>query len=230
MKVLAVETSTMLGGVAVMDSESGLVVELRLNVKAEHSERLMAELDRALRMAGLEMSDMDAIAVSSGPGSFTGLRIGLSTAKGLSFATGIPVAAVPTLEALAWNLPLSQMPVCPVLDARKKEVFAGLFLREKDGLKRLIGERALKPAELVSAVEALEGVVFTGQGAFLIRGMLEEALDNKALFAPRHLAVPLPSSVAHLGLMMAERGEFSDPATLRPLYMRKSEAELKRAG
>lgn len=230
MRILAVETSTMLGGVAVMEADAGLVVELRLNVRAEHSERLLAETDRALRMAGLKMADIDVLAAAAGPGSFTGLRIGLGTVKGLSFATGSPVVAVPTLEALAWNLPHSEGPICPVLDARKKEVYAGLFLREADGLKRLVGERALKPAELVASVRDYESVIFTGQGAFLIRGILEEALGGRALFAPAHLAVPMPSSVAHLGLLKAGRGEFSDPSTLRPLYMRKSEAELKRLG
>jgi tRNA threonylcarbamoyladenosine biosynthesis protein TsaB len=127
MKVLAIETSTMLGGVAVMDAAKGLVAEARETVKAGHSGRLMPEIDGVLKRVSLTLSDIDALAVTTGPGSFTGLRIGLSTVKGLSYSAGIPVVVVPTLEAMAWNFPDYAYPVCPMLDARKIEVYAGIF-------------------------------------------------------------------------------------------------------
>ena len=120
MKILAIETSTMLGGVAVMDDVKGLLVEVRASVKTGHSGKLMPEIDDALKRASLGIGDIDALCVTTGPGSFTGLRIGLSTVKGLAYSTGLPVVAVPTLEALAWNFPDFPCPVCPMLDARKK--------------------------------------------------------------------------------------------------------------
>ena len=102
MKILAIDTSTMLGGIAVMD-ELNLIAETRLNVKSTHSERLMTEIEHCLKQSSLKISDIDVFAVAIGPGSFTGLRIGLSTVKGLSYATGKPIVSVPTLDALALN-------------------------------------------------------------------------------------------------------------------------------
>ena len=120
MRILAIDTSTMLGGIAIMD-ESLLIAESRLNVKSTHSERLMTEIEHCLKQSGVKISDIDVFAVATGPGSFTGLRIGLSTVKGFSYATGKPIVSVPTLEALAWNFPYSRYPVCTMLDARKKK-------------------------------------------------------------------------------------------------------------
>ncbi len=118
MKILAIETSTMLGGIAIMGEAEGLIMEVRLNVRSTHSERLMSEIDHALKQAGMKITDMDVFGISIGPGSFTGLRVGLSTVKGFSYATGKPVVSIPTLEAFAWNFPFSPYPVCPMLDAR----------------------------------------------------------------------------------------------------------------
>jgi tRNA threonylcarbamoyladenosine biosynthesis protein TsaB len=226
MRLLAIETSTMLGGVAVVGDE-GLVVELRVNVKAAHSARLMSELEHALRASGLTLRELDALAVSSGPGSFTGLRIGLSTAKGLSFATGLPVVAVPTLEAFAWELAFSAHPVCPMLDARKRQVYAGVFLRRGEEMERLVPEASVRARDLALSLTGHEKVVFAGQGAVLYEADIREALGDRALFAPAHLMVPSPASVAWLGLRKARAGEFSEPAALSPTYLRKSEAELK---
>jgi tRNA threonylcarbamoyladenosine biosynthesis protein TsaB len=228
MKILAFETATMLGGLAVMDARAGLVVEVRVNVEVAHSERLMTELDHALCSAGLGVKDMDALAVSAGPGSFTGLRIGLSTVKGLSYATGLPVVAVPTLEAFAWCFPFSPYPVCPMLDARKNEVYAGVFRRDGEEMKRLFPERSIKPRELALKLKGYDRVVLAGEGAALYMEELNAALEEGALYAPAHLTVPSPSAVAYLGLKKALKGEFSDPEGLSPFYIRKSEAELKR--
>ena len=126
MRVLGIDTSSLLGGVAILDNET-LLAESRLNVAVAHSERLMGEMDRMLRHSDLTVKDIDVFAVAVGPGSFTGLRVGLSTVKGLVYATGRPMVAVPTLEALAWNVPFCRYQVCPLLDARKGEVYAGLF-------------------------------------------------------------------------------------------------------
>src|SRR5512142_2379760 len=126
MYVLGIETSTKTGSVAVV-SDKAVIAQYSLNIEITHSERLMSTVDRVLKDTGIALSQLDGFAVATGPGSFTGLRIGVSTVKGLAFATGKPVAAVPTLFALAWNVPHAAWPVCPLLDARKKEVYAAVY-------------------------------------------------------------------------------------------------------
>src|SRR4030043_141113 len=153
MKILAIETSTMLGGIAIVDDLSGLIAEVRLNVKSTHSERLVTATDYVLKQAGLKVSDIDVFAVAIGPGSFTGLRIGLSTVKGFSYATGKPIVSVPTLEALAWNFPYCRSPVCTMLDARKKEVYAALFKWDNNGCIRLINEVSIKVDRLLEKIK-----------------------------------------------------------------------------
>lgn len=216
----------MLGGAAILDNDT-LVAEARINVKVTHSERLMPEIDHLLAQSGLEIGDIDVFAFAVGPGSFTGLRVGLSTVKGLVYATGKRLVSVPTLEAFAWNLPFSEHPVCPLLDARKKEVYAGLFKWSANGFVRELDEQAVEIGRLLSGIKG--PTVFLGEGALIYRERIVEALDDKALFAPPHKMLPSPSNVAYLGMKMAEKGDFSDPVSLVPLYLRRSEAEVKLA-
>jgi tRNA threonylcarbamoyladenosine biosynthesis protein TsaB len=247
MKILAIDTSTMLGGIAITDDSLGLIAEVRLNVKSTHSERLMTEIDHILTQAGLTLSDMDVFAVAIGPGSFTGLRIGLSTVKGLSYATGKPIVSVPTLEALAWNFPYCNYPVCTMLDARKKEVYAALFLWDNNGFIRLIDEVAINVLEFLKRFDennppspplskgGLGGlshkrVIFTGEGALLYRDKIIEGMGGKAIIAPYDKMIPSPANVASLGIKKAQEGKFSEPISLVPFYIRRSEAEIKGDG
>ena len=244
MKILAIETSTMLGGIAICDGSAGMIAEVRLNVKSTHSERLMAEIDHILKQSALGIPDMDAFAVAIGPGSFTGLRIGLSTVKGLSYATGKPIVAVPTLEAFAWNFPFSRYPVCPLLDARRQEVYAALFRWETDGFVRVVDEAAVGIKALLKGIKMgkppsprfdqgdegrflQKAVIFTGEGALSYKDEIISEMGEDALFAPPEKMVPSPANVASLGMEKALRGEFSDPVSLVPWYLRKSEAEMK---
>ncbi|MDP1759222.1 MAG: tRNA (adenosine(37)-N6)-threonylcarbamoyltransferase complex dimerization subunit type 1 TsaB, partial [Thermodesulfovibrionales bacterium] len=172
----------------------------------------------------------DVFAVATGPGSFTGLRIGLSTVKGFSYATGKQIVSVPTLEALAWNFPYSRYPVCTMLDARKKEVYAALFKWEEGNFIKLINETSAKPEEFVrDALRVMHNdkFIFAGEGAVLYRDKIIEALGEKAIFASPEKIVPSPANVAVLGLKKAKAGEFSEPVSLIPMYIRKSEAEVK---
>ncbi|MBI3592947.1 MAG: tRNA (adenosine(37)-N6)-threonylcarbamoyltransferase complex dimerization subunit type 1 TsaB, partial [Nitrospirae bacterium] len=224
MKLLAIETSTMLGGVAILDDDT-LIAESRINVKVTHSERVMAEIDHALACSGLKIDDIDVFAIAIGPGSFTGLRVGLSTIKGLAYATGKRVAAVPTLEAFAWNIPFTLKPVCPLLDARKKEVYAGIFKWSDNGFSSIMDEQAIKLDTLMSAIK--EPTVFLGEGAIIYRDSISKAAGDLALFASPQDMVPSPANVAYLAMRKARKGEFEDPVKLVPLYLRRSEAEIK---
>lgn len=225
MRLLAIDTSTMFGGIAIMGDSEGLIVEARLSVKTTHSERLMTEISHALSHSGMSIKDIDVFGLAIGPGSFTGLRIALGTIKGFSYSTGKPVVSVPTLEAFAWNFPFSVLPVCIMLDARKKEVYAAVFRWEDNGFVRVIGETSIRPAELLKRLEG--PVLFAGEGAMIYREEILSIAGENAVFPPLHYMVPSPSNVAHLCIKKALAGEYSDPLKLVPLYIRRSEAEVK---
>lgn len=227
MLVLGIETSTMQGGVALL-SEQGLLSEYLLNVKATHTERLLPSIDRILQDAGIALAQIDGLAVATGPGSFTGLRIGLSTAKGLAVAADKPLVGVSTLEAIAWTLPFSAHPVCPILDARKGEVYCALFRHEGDHLIRLMDEAALIPDILIRRIR--EPTVFIGDGADVYADLLIDRLKELALFPPLSQRGGRAAAVAELGrrrLLVGQRDEISE---LAPRYLRPPEAELKRLG
>lgn len=226
MKVLAIETASKLGGLAVLDQHEGLIAESKLNVLASHSETLMVEIDHVLRSAGVSPRELDVIAVSSGPGAFTGLRVGLGTAKGLAYASGAGIVAVPTLQAYALSLPYTRCPVAPMLDARRREVYAGLYLvDENSSVRQLVEEQPIKATDFIDLINEHECIVFAGQGALVYREDILKCFKGKALYAPPTHMHPSPASVATLGLKMALADDFSDPKALSPMYLRKSEAE-----
>ncbi len=229
MRVLAVETSTLTGATALVEGDT-VVAECRLGLAVTHSERLLPAVDHVLRAAGVALGDLDALAVAVGPGSFTGLRIGVATMKSLAFATGKPLAGVPTLDALAWSLPFAAWPVCPVLDARKGEVYTALYRTEEGRLDRRWPYRASSPEALAEALarEVSGPVVFLGDGVRPYGGTFTRILGEAARFAPPAQRAPSAVPVAELARAMLARGEPADPAALTPLYLRRSEAELRR--
>ncbi|MDA8088142.1 MAG: tRNA (adenosine(37)-N6)-threonylcarbamoyltransferase complex dimerization subunit type 1 TsaB [Nitrospiraceae bacterium] len=233
MIILGVETATMQGGVAIVDPEGTLLAELRLNVRTTHSERLLPALQYLLEQAGLDIGQIDLLAISSGPGSFTGLRVGLGIVKGIAYAfPGKKVVAVPTLEAFAWRLPFSAAPVCPLLDARKGELYGGIFIWRDDGFRRLAPEAVLSPERWIRTAAELCGpgrdkIILMGEGARIYREQFSAGLGEKALFAPPDAMSPSAACVAFLGARMAMENRFADPSVLAPFYLRKSEAELK---
>lgn len=215
----------MLGGVAIADEEAGLIAELRLNVKTTHSERLMTVIDQAIVQSGLTMDMIDVFSVAIGPGSFTGLRIGLGTVKGLSFSTGKPVVAIPTLEAFAWNFPYCEYPVCLMLDARKGEVYAAVFRWDGNGFHREMEDTSIIPEQLLKRLAGI--TLFAGEGALLYRDVISTVMKDRAVIAPPAVMVPSPGNVAVLGLAKAADGEFISVQEAAPLYIRRSEAEVK---
>ena len=220
MRVLAVETSSLAGGVALLDGER-LVAEYLLDVSITHSERLMAAVERVLGDARWTPRDLAGLAVAVGPGSFTGLRIAISTVKGLALALDAPIAAVPTLDAMAAALPWAALPVCPVLDARKNEVYASLYRWDGAAMRREWEYLALTPEALAARLG--EPTLVVGDGAPAVRSP-----HARTVPPPRRL--PSPACVGVLGLERLRRGETVPAATLAPLYLRPSEAELKRRG
>jgi tRNA threonylcarbamoyladenosine biosynthesis protein TsaB len=227
MLVLGVETSTTQGGVAIV-GEDRVLCECVLNVEVTHSERLLPAIDRALADARVSLSDLGGIAVSIGPGSFTGLRIGLSTVKGLAYGTGLPVAGVPTLEAMAWSVPEARWQVCPVLDARKQEVYAALFRHDHGRLVRVTEDAALAPEALCLLVR--KPTLFLGDGVQTYGAFFRERLGARMLVPPLAGRGVRPACVAELGRARLLRGERDAPESLVPRYLRPSEAEFRRRG
>lgn len=223
MFILGIETSARIGGVALI-GDKDLVVEYRLNTGMRHSERLMIAIDRLLGDAGIRLEDLGGIAISIGPGSFTGLRVGLSTAKGISAATGKPIIPVPTLDAMAHNIRFSRCLICPMIDARKKEVYAAIFEPINDsGIRRITDYMVNRPEKILDYI--CDKAIFLGDGAEVYHDLIVERLSEKALFAPRSLSHSAVA-VAEIGSDILRNG-FKHEEILTPLYLRKSEAEIK---
>ncbi len=235
MLILGIETATMTGGVALLNDKR-LISEYTLNVRTTHTARLMPAVDQILRDSSIDKHEVDGIAISLGPGSFTGLRIGLATAKGLAMGLDVPLVGVPTLDALARNIPFAGHQICPVLDAKKKEVYYSLFRygssRGSDehrglSLLRQIPYQVVAPVELVRRIQ--EKTIFLGDAVDAYGDFIGEKLGDMALFAPDAQRLPRAATVAEMGLLKLEAGEYLDVASAEPIYIRSSDAEISLA-
>ncbi|MCX5801644.1 MAG: tRNA (adenosine(37)-N6)-threonylcarbamoyltransferase complex dimerization subunit type 1 TsaB [Candidatus Eisenbacteria bacterium] len=231
--IIAIETSATFGSVAAVE-EGSLRAEECMFVPQGHCESVLPMLERMLSQAGIEMSSADAIAVSLGPGSFTALRIGLSTAKALSFSLGKPLVGVGTLDVIAYNVVGLCQYVCPIIDAKRGEVFYSLY---RDGIGRqekLVECRAAHPEkaaiELCSLLATMaEGnVAFLGDGVGLCREFVETRIGGRSLFPPYHLGIPRASCVGMLALDLLRQGKIEDVERVEPIYVRRSDAELRK--
>lgn len=223
MPILGLDTATQVCSVAVATADK-LLAEITVNTRKTHSERLMPYISQLLEMATLKKTELTGVAISIGPGSFTGLRIGLATAKALSYALRIPIIGVPTLEALAFGCPLPQTIVSPMLDAQKGNVYQGIYTWQDGQLKTLVGPRVIA---LTAALEELakqgQPVTVLGEGAAMYE-QLEQRYDNVLLPLP-HISLPRAGTVALLGASMLGQGIKHEVQSLEPVYIRRSEAE-----
>ena len=225
--LLLVDTATPTGSVAVSQGEK-LLGEIVLSGPANHTDHLLGNIDELLRGVGLAIGDMDGFAVVLGPGSFTGLRVGVATIKGLALATGKPVVGISSLAALAWRLPFTAMPVCPLLDARKGEVYAALYQWTDEEFSPLLPPCVLPPDRWLERLS--NDVLFIGDGAQCYRGQIEERLGGRAHFAPWPAHACRASNGLGPALQMLRRGEHIPLERLIPTYIRPSEAELAVVG
>lgn len=236
MLILALETATLIGSVALVDVSTPenasipgmkVVAEITINLQSTHSERLMPSIHNLLQEASRKIHDLQGIALSLGPGSFTGLRIGVSTVKGLAYALKVPVVGVSTLEALAGNVPYHSAVICPLLDARKKEVYAAFFQGGEDGtIRRKSEDWVLSPEDLCRRVS--ERTLFLGNGTEAYGEVLRKNLGSRASFAPPELSLPRALSVARLSLPKFKTAQTLDLFSFTPIYIRRSEAEIHR--
>lgn len=224
MITLALDTSTTLGGLCLYSKEMGILGEMRLGVTRTHSEGVLAGIDFLLKASKITLRDVDFLTLTIGPGSFTGLRVGLSTVKGLAFSKGFKVVAVPTLRAFAYSFISCDYLICPIIGARKKEIYGAAYRWRGDDLIEVVPER------VCSIEDFLEGIkgraIFAGSGAVLYRERIIKVSKDAVFVKNPHNSI-IPSALAMYGLQEAERGNFADPVRLIPRYIRKSEAELK---
>jgi tRNA threonylcarbamoyladenosine biosynthesis protein TsaB len=224
MKILAVDSSTSSGSVALVD---GLRVMAEWNLESvrTHNRRLLKTIDELLEALGWTLEDLDGLAVALGPGSFTGIRIGIGTIKTLAWALDKPYVGIPTLDALAAPLQFAPKPVCPVLDARRKEVYTAFYQPDGSGTcRRMSPYQVLPPDAVVRQVR--EPTLFCGDGWLLHREFFLRELGHLAVEvgAPYHLV--RASFVAELARQRLAQGSGDDPLTSAPIYVRPSEAEL----
>ncbi len=230
MKILAIDTSSMTAAVAV--KEGNMVLgEYILNDGHTHSQKLIPMVMELMSGLRLKPADIDVYAASVGPGSFTGLRIGVVTIKSMAYAVKKPVVGVSTLDALAYNLPLGDKLICPIIDARNMQVYTaiyswdeGIFVRKSDYIALTVRELAEK------LKETKRQCMFCGDGVLVHKDFFKETLGEKAFFAPSNLLLQRASSVAELGLQKYVKGQYEEPFVLTPFYLRKPQAERKFAG
>ncbi len=235
MKILALDSSGLVASVAVVEDDI-LQAEYTIHYKKTHSQTLLPMLDQVRNMIELELDTIDAIAVASGPGSFTGLRIGAATAKGLGQALNKPLVEVPTLEGLAYNLCGTEELICPIIDARRNQVYTGIYTIER-GNETGWNLQVVEPqcaVDITIIIDKLnqfnKRVIFLGDGVPVFAEKIKELIKVPYSFAPAHMSMQSAASVASLGGLYYTRGKTVTPSAHQPEYLRVSQAERERNG
>ena len=227
MSILSIDTSSQVSSVAVLSAER-VAAEISMQGALTHSETLMPHIETALRMARVEKSELEGIAVSIGPGSFTGLRIGLASAKMMAYALHIPLIAVPTLEALVHHYICEGVRLVPMMDAQKGNVYAQEFSWRADGDALILQEE--RSLAILPLTEVIAGLENAEQPVILLGDAMQKkttlALPANVRLAPIHARMPRAACVGLAALTRLVRGEMDDPMTAAPLYLRRSEAEV----
>ena len=225
MKLLALETSTKMGSIAITDNTQ-LLVELQIAIKDTFSEMVLPTIDYVLRSTKTSVHDIDAFALAQGPGSFTSLRIGMSVVKGLALKNKVPIIPIPTLDGLARNLSYSNLLICPLIDARKGEVYTAFYKKQSNhSLGKLSDDRVIAPERLIDEID--QDTVFLGDGSLLYGDLIRERLQKKAHFAPLNLLYPRATAISSLALQVIKKDQVPLQSDLfRPVYVRSPEAEV----
>ena len=232
MKILGIESAALVASVAILD-EDITIAEYTTNFKKTHSETLLPMLDEIIKMTGIDCSELSAIAVSGGPGSFTGLRIGAACAKGLGLALDLPLIHVPTIDAMALNIYSSDAIIVPIMDARRNQVYTGIYKNDcnleiiKDSMAVAIDE-LFEILKDLDNKEKIKKIIFLGDGVPVFREYIDKNLEIAHDFASANLNRQRASNIAMLGLKMFKEGKSLLSDDMRPEYLRKSQAERER--
>ena len=228
MKILALDSSGMVASVAIAEDDI-LIAEYTVNYKKTHSQTLLPMLDEIVKMTEQKLGELDAIAVAGGPGSFTGLRIGSATAKGLGMALDKPLIHIPTLEAMAYNFYGYDRPICPMMDARRNQVYTGIYQFDGENLNIILDQSALAIEEITARLNDLGcPIILLGDGIPVYKDLLEEKLKVDVIYAPANMNRQRAASVAVLGMKYLKAGKTETAAMHVPDYLRVSQAERER--
>lgn len=229
MKILALDSSGLVASVAVAE-ENELLAEYTINYKKTHSQTLLPMLDAVAKMLELDLNSLDAIAVAGGPGSFTGLRIGAATAKGLGLALEKPLIQIPTLDGLAYNLYETSHWICPLMDARRGQTYTGIYSWERGSFQVKRKQCAVPVKEILEELNRrAESVIFLGDGVPVFQNLIEETMRIPYCFAPAHMNRQRAGAVAALARQYWKEGRLVSAEEFQPEYLRLSQAERERA-
>ncbi|MDO4454028.1 MAG: tRNA (adenosine(37)-N6)-threonylcarbamoyltransferase complex dimerization subunit type 1 TsaB [Eubacteriales bacterium] len=228
MKILALDSSGLVASVAVAEDDN-LIAEYTVNYKKTHSQTLLPMLDEIAKMTELDLNTIDAIAVAAGPGSFTGLRIGSATAKGLGLALKKPLIPIPTVEGLAYNLYGTKALICPLMDARRNQVYTGIYEFLGDDFRKVEDQMAVPIEEIIRKLnETGREVIFLGDGVSVYKKVIEQQCSVPYSFAPAHVNKQRAGALAALAQQYFREGKTEDAADHKPDYLRLSQAERER--
>lgn len=228
MKILAIEASSLVASVAVLTDDI-ITAEYTMNHKITHSQTLMPMIDEIVSRTETKLEELDAIAVSAGPGSFTGLRIGSATAKGLGQALNIPLIHVPTLDAMAYNAFGYRGLICPIMDAKRSQVYTGIYSFEGERLVTHLESSAVSIDELMEKLNLMnKQVMFIGDGIPVFTEIINEKAGFEHCFAPANMNRQRAASVAALGAVYYREGKTEEASEHLPEYLRVSQAERER--
>lgn len=228
MKILAIESSSLVASVAIIEDDT-MIAEYTINYKKTHSQTLLPMIDEICKITDYKLEDIDAIAVSAGPGSFTGLRIGSATAKGLGLALKKPLIHIPTVEAMAYNFYDTEKYIVPIMDARRNQIYTGIYTNREGIVKEILPQCIMGIDELIEKInEIRQPVVFLGDGVPVFREKIEADILVKAVFAAAGTNRQRAGAVAELGKQYFLQGKIETAAQHAPDYLRLSQAERER--
>ncbi|MBE5967759.1 MAG: tRNA (adenosine(37)-N6)-threonylcarbamoyltransferase complex dimerization subunit type 1 TsaB [Lachnospiraceae bacterium] len=229
MTLLALDSSGLVASVAIV-AEDAVLAEYTVNYKKTHSQTLLPMLDEIVNMVELDLAKVDGIAVAAGPGSFTGLRIGSATAKGLGLALSKPIIPIPTLEGLAYNLFGTDQLICPMMDARRNQVYTGLYECNQEGLHTISEQKAAAIEDIIDEINQIgRSVIYLGDGTSVNEALIREKTKVDYHFAPAHLSRQRAASIGGLGILYMKQNKVETAAEHAPVYLRLSQAERERA-
>lgn len=228
MNLLAIDASGIAGSVAYI-KDGKLAGEYYICDKLTHSQTIMPMLEDMKALLNIDLEEVDAVAVTSGPGSFTGLRIGVTAAKALALALEVPIIGVSTLDTMAHGIVYTEYLICPIMDARRNQVYTALYQWESNILSQLTEHMAVDiEAYLADLSKREEKIIFLGDGVDAYKERIKEILGEKAVFAPSFCNLQHASVLAHVATELYKKGQVEDPALFVPIYLRKSQAEREK--
>lgn len=225
MRILAIDSSSMVATVAIT-TDGILNAEYTINHKKTHSQTLLPMIAEIVKMIEIDMDSIDAVAITGGPGSYTGLRIGSATAKGIGLALNKPIINVPTMDALAYNLYSSQYVICPIMDARRGQVYTGIYKFEETEMITIKPQCIMMIDELIKELDTIkESVMFLGDGVDVHKQLIDDIMDTKHYYAPASMNRHKASTLGTIAEIYYKNGKTETAKEHKPEYLRLSQAE-----